>query len=60
MSIQVLKGVGELHAKKVIHKDLKPANVLVFRSPDGKPVVKVCAILASTHGKRQNGQHASR
>jgi eukaryotic-like serine/threonine-protein kinase len=42
LAIQVLKGVEMLHSRGLVHRDLKPTNFLLAKSPDGKNfVVKV-------------------
>src|SRR5262249_21110717 len=38
--VQVCRGVQHAHQKGVIHRDLKPAHILVTRD-DGKPVPKI-------------------
>ena len=38
---QVLRAVGEGHAKGIVHRDLKPENVLLATGPAGEEVVKV-------------------
>jgi serine/threonine protein kinase len=39
--IQACEAVGEAHALKVVHRDLKPGNLFLTQGPDGKPWVKV-------------------
>jgi serine/threonine-protein kinase len=38
---QILRAVGEGHAKNIVHRDLKPENVLLAQGPAGEEVVKV-------------------
>ena len=40
--VQIMLGVEFLHAKKLIHRDLKPPNVLVFPQDDGGVLFKIC------------------
>lgn len=39
--IQTLSGVSALHAKRVIHRDMKPSNIFVAREADGSEIVKI-------------------
>src|SRR5262249_8428315 len=38
---QVAAALGEAHGKHVIHRDLKPGNIMLIDSPDGRDHVKV-------------------
>jgi serine/threonine protein kinase len=38
---ETAKGIGEMHDKGLIHRDVKEANVLVFEDEDGKRQLKV-------------------
>jgi len=38
---QILEGIRFLHANGVIHRDLKPGNILMARRPDGSLVAKI-------------------
>ncbi|PID38916.1 MAG: hypothetical protein CSA24_00390 [Deltaproteobacteria bacterium] len=41
ITLQILAGLGAAHEKTVIHRDLKPGNVILATKPDGAQVVKV-------------------
>ncbi len=41
LAIPLCEGVGALHALGVVHRDLKPPNVMLVRSPEGALVPKV-------------------
>ena len=37
---QIINGISYLHCLNVVHRDIKPGNVLVTSTPDGYAVVK--------------------
>lgn len=39
---QVLLGVEYIHSKKVLHRDLKPGNILIMKEEDGLPYARLC------------------
>jgi serine/threonine-protein kinase len=39
--LQILEGLGALHAQEIIHRDLKPDNVLLSGDIDRDPLVKI-------------------
>lgn len=41
VSRQVLMALDVAHRRHVIHRDLKPGNILLTRSGDGRPLVKI-------------------
>ncbi|MBK9264747.1 MAG: protein kinase [Polyangiaceae bacterium] len=45
---QMAEGLAAVHARGVIHRDLKPGNVMVFERPDGTPSVKLVDFGIST------------
>ncbi len=45
---QMAQGLAAVHAQGVIHRDLKPGNVLVYERPDGSPAVKLVDFGIST------------
>lgn len=38
---QILTGLGHAHARGIIHRDIKPGNILVANQEDGSPLVKI-------------------
>jgi serine/threonine-protein kinase len=42
LGIELLQGVEVLHAARVIHRDLKPGNILMRPSPDGRTHPVIC------------------
>ncbi len=38
---QIAAALGEAHGKHVIHRDLKPGNIMLIEAPDGRDHVKV-------------------
>jgi serine/threonine-protein kinase len=38
---QTLQALGYLHKKNVVHRDIAPDNVMVSRTEDGKPLIKL-------------------
>jgi serine/threonine-protein kinase len=52
---QVLRSIGEAHARGIVHRDLKPDNVFLARVPnEAEPIVKVLdfGIAKATDGER--------
>ena len=40
--LQICAGVGHLHSKRIVHKDLHPGNVLLKYNPDGTKMCMIC------------------
>jgi eukaryotic-like serine/threonine-protein kinase len=40
-ALQICEGLREAHRKGIVHYDLKPENLVVGRTPEGTPVVKI-------------------
>ena len=62
--LKILKGLDHSHSRGIIHRDIKPGNVLMnLRGPDGLPTVKIVDWgLADFYypGKKFNTRVASR
>ena len=41
LTMNVLRGLAHAHARPFVHRDVKPANVLLYRRADGKGGVKL-------------------
>jgi serine/threonine protein kinase len=39
--LAVCEALAEAHAHRIVHRDVKPANIFLTRRPDGSPLVKV-------------------
>ncbi|GMR38307.1 hypothetical protein PMAYCL1PPCAC_08502 [Pristionchus mayeri] len=52
---QLVQGVNYIHEKKLIHRDLKPDNILIV----GKDILKLCDLGISTARKYRSGEEVS-
>ena len=50
----ILKGLGRVHARGVLHLDLKPSNILL--SKDGRAVLADFGISRMTHQEEQRAR----
>jgi serine/threonine protein kinase len=41
MIAELLMAIDHMHNHNIYHRDIKPGNVLIFRQPDGTPLLKV-------------------
>jgi predicted Ser/Thr protein kinase len=48
-ALQTCKALREAHAAGIVHRDVKPANLMLVPRPDGKPRVKVIDFGISKH-----------
>lgn len=51
---QIAAGLSHAHHKNVVHRDIKPTNMMLIDGSDGTPVVQIVDFgLAKQHGKEQ-------
>jgi serine/threonine-protein kinase len=55
IAIQLLEGLGRVHAAGIVHRDLKPGNVFLARRSDGAVAVKILdfGVCKITRGRNQ-------
>ena len=41
LMIQTMKGISFLHGENIVHRDIKPGNILIQKKNNGDPVVKL-------------------
>lgn len=56
---QMAEGLSAVHAQGVIHRDLKPGNVMVYERADGSPLVKLVDFGISTLTREAMGAGAA-
>ena len=58
IALQLLEGISFLHQNKVVHRDMKPSNILVhYRNNDGKYIPKITDFGLSKKAKTNKGTH---
>jgi serine/threonine protein kinase len=42
LAVQIVGSLASAHERSIIHRDVKPENIMLVRRPDGREMVKVC------------------
>jgi serine/threonine protein kinase len=59
LGVDLLAGVAILHGARVIHRDLKPGNILLRRHEDGRLRPVICDFGLSRQARRRDGDTSS-